>query len=83
MPLAAAVAARIALRRVTVSPLGVTRRVSPKPPRVWRLVPLLGGLGELWLFVLTGRPATTPAQIAVYMSGILAVMFGLVVAGPG
>ncbi len=82
VPLAAAVAARIALRRVTLSPLGVSRRVSPKPPRVWRLVPLLGGIGELWLFVVIGRPGSTPAQIAVYMSGILTVMIGLVVAGP-
>ncbi|WP_051653641.1 FtsX-like permease family protein [Kitasatospora cheerisanensis] len=42
VPLAAAVAARIALRRVQISPLGVTRRVTPAPPgrggwcRWWR-----------------------------------------------
>ena len=33
VPLAAAVAARLALRRVQISPLGVTRRVTPQPPR--------------------------------------------------
>ncbi len=82
VPVAAAVAARIALRRVTVSPLGVTRRVSPKPPRWWRLVPLVSGIAELWLVVVIGRPTTTPEQITVYMSGILTVMFGLVIAGP-
>jgi len=44
---AAAVAARLALRRVNISPLGVTRRVTPKPPGAWRAVPLLLGLAEL------------------------------------
>jgi hypothetical protein len=82
VPLAAAVAARIALRRVTVSPLGVTRRVTPRPPRVWRLVPLLAGIIELSVLVVTGRPPSTPGQIVAYLSGILAVMIGLVVAGP-
>jgi hypothetical protein len=47
IPVAAAVAARIALRRVQISPLGVTRRVTPRPPRAWRLIPLVVGLGEL------------------------------------
>ena len=44
VPVAAAVAARLALRRVNISPLGVTRRVTPKPPGAWRVVPLLLGL---------------------------------------
>ena len=33
-------AARLALRRVQISPLGVTRRVTPRPPRAYRLIPL-------------------------------------------
>jgi hypothetical protein len=81
VPLAAAVAARIALRRVRVSPLGVSRRTTPAPPRVWRLVPVLAGLAELAYFV--GRsPESTDGQIAAYLSGIFIVMIGLVVAGP-
>ena len=40
VPVGAAVAARLALRRVRISPLGVTRRVTPRPPRAWRLIPL-------------------------------------------
>ncbi|WP_354644128.1 FtsX-like permease family protein [Kitasatospora camelliae] len=81
VPVAAAVAARLALRRVTVSPLGVSRRVTPRPPRAWRLVPLLAGLGELAWF-LDRRPASTDGQTAAYLTGILLVMLGLVVAGP-
>ncbi|KJY32294.1 FtsX-like permease family protein [Streptomyces sp. NRRL S-495] len=81
VPLAAAVAARLALRRVTVSPLGVSRRATPKPPSVWRVAPLLAGLAELAWFV-GRRPQTTNGQTAAYLTGFLVVMFGLVVAGP-
>ncbi len=81
VPLAAAVAARVALRRVRISPLGVSRRTTPKPPRFWRLVPMLAGLAELAYFV-GRRPETTDEQIAAYLSGIFVVMIGLVVAGP-
>lgn len=82
VPVAAAVAARLALRRVSVSPLGVTRRVSPRRPTAWRLLPLLAGLGELAWFVHAGRPHSTPGQIQAYLPGILLTMVGLVVAGP-
>ena len=82
VPLGAAVAARLALRRVTISPLGVTRRVTPTPPSPWRVVPLLVGLGELGYFVATGRPASTGGQILAYLPGMLLTMAGLVIAGP-
>jgi hypothetical protein len=82
VPIAAAVTARLALRRVQISPLGVTRRVTPKPPRAYRLMPLLLGLAELWYFVLAGRPSTTPGQIQAYLTGFLLTLVGLVIAGP-
>jgi predicted lysophospholipase L1 biosynthesis ABC-type transport system permease subunit len=44
VPVAAAVAARLALHRVHISPLGVARRATPPPPRAWRVLPLLAGL---------------------------------------
>jgi hypothetical protein len=47
VPVTSAIAALLALRRVRISPLGVTRRVTPKPPRAWRVIPLLLGLAEL------------------------------------
>jgi FtsX-like permease family protein len=81
VPAAAALAARLALRRVRISPLGVTRRVTPRPPRAWRVVPLLAGLAEL-IFFVGRRPPTTDGQLAAYLGGILVVMTGLVLAGP-
>ncbi|HEY5985479.1 MAG TPA: FtsX-like permease family protein [Streptosporangiaceae bacterium] len=82
IPVGAALAARLALRRVTISPLGETRRVTPPPPRAWRLIPLLGGLAELTYFLAAGRPKTTGGQILAYLPGILVTMAGLVIAGP-
>ena len=62
VPLAAAIVARLALRRVRISPLGVTRRVTPKAPRAWRVLPLLAGVGILGFVVVHGRPPTTPGR---------------------
>jgi hypothetical protein len=81
VPLAAALAATAATRRVRISPLGVTRRVTPRPPRAVRLLPLVAGLAELAWFI-GRRPDTTNGQIAAYLTGILLIMGGLVVAGP-
>jgi hypothetical protein len=81
VPLASAAAARLALRRVRISPLGVTRRVTPRPPRAYRLIPLVLGVAELAWFV-GRRPDTTDGQVLAFLSGILVVMAGLVVAGP-
>jgi hypothetical protein len=81
VPVAAALAARFALRRVRISPLGVSRRVTPKPPRVYRLLPLAVGVAELAWFI-GRRPSTTNGQIMAFLPGFLIVMVGLVVAGP-
>ena len=79
VPVAAAVAALISLRRVQVSPLGVSRRATPKPPTFWRLVPLVLGLG---LYVY-GLSKTTHKSIgAPAFPGLLITMVGLVIAGP-
>jgi len=87
VPVAAAVVARLALRRVGISPLGVTRKATPKPPRAWRIVPLLAGLAELGWFAYSGSPHSglrddTPAQIQALLPGFLLIVIGLVVAGP-
>ncbi|MGC9666179.1 FtsX-like permease family protein [Planosporangium sp. 12N6] len=81
IPVGAAVAARIALRRVRISPLGVTRRVTPRAPRAYRLVPLLLGIGELAFFI-GRRPSTSDGQVAAFLPGVLLIMAGLVIAGP-
>jgi ABC-type lipoprotein export system ATPase subunit len=82
VPLAAAIVARLALRRVRISPLGVTRRVTPKAPRAWRVLPLLAGVGVLGFIVVHGRPPTTPEQIQAFVPAFLLIMVGLVTAGP-
>ncbi|MFD7879164.1 FtsX-like permease family protein [Streptomyces sp. NPDC059766] len=81
VPVGAAVAARIALRRVQVSPLGVTRRVTPRPPRVYRVIPLVVGIAEL-SYTIGRVPRSTDGQIWVFVPGILLVLTGLVIAGP-
>jgi hypothetical protein len=82
VPLAAAGAARLALRRVHISPLGVTRRVTPRAPRAWRVIPLLAGIGELAYFVKAGAPMTTAGQVKAFGPGFLLIMAGLIIAGP-
>jgi ABC-type antimicrobial peptide transport system permease subunit len=81
VPVGAAIAARASLRQVRISPLGVTRRARRRSPGLWRLLPLVAGLAELAYFV-GRRPRTTDEQTTAYLSGILTVMIGLVVAGP-
>ena len=62
VPVFAAIAARLALRRVNISPLGVARRATPEPPRAWRAVPLLAGLAELGFWTVHGHPASIPGR---------------------
>jgi hypothetical protein len=82
VPVAAAAAARVAMRRVVISPLGVSRHVTPPAPRAYRLLPLVAGVGELAYFVEAGRPKSTGVQIDAYFSGCFLMMAGLVIAGP-
>jgi hypothetical protein len=82
VPLGAAIASRLALRRVTISPLGVSRRVKPGPPRPYRLLLLVVGLAELSYFAIAGRPKSTNGQILAFTPGILVTMAGLIIAGP-
>jgi len=82
VPLFAAVAARLALRRVHISPLGVARRATPKPPSAWRVVPLLAGLAELGYWTIHGHPASIPGQIQAFVSSFALIIVGLFIAGP-
>jgi hypothetical protein len=82
VPVFAAIAARLALRRVNISPLGVARRATPKPPRAWRVIPLLSGLTELGFWTIHGHPASIPGQIQAFASSFFLILVGLFIAGP-
>ena len=82
VPVFAAVAARLALRRVYISPLGAARRATPKPPRAWRVVPLLAGLAELGFWTIHGHPASTGGQVQAFVSSFALIIVGLFIAGP-
>jgi hypothetical protein len=79
VPVVSAIAALLSLRRVQISPLGVSRKVTPPPPSFWRVVPLLIGIG---LFV-GGLAITNKQSIGgPAYPGLLITMIGLVIAGP-
>jgi hypothetical protein len=79
VPAASAVASLLSLRRVRISPLGVSRRVTPPAPRAWRIMPLLAGI---ILFVI-GLLLTSPQSIgAPAFPGLLVILVGLVAGGP-
>ena len=82
VPVASAAAARLALHRVHISPLGVARRQTPKPPRPWRVLPLLAGFADLGFFIVHGKPASPSAQVLAFVPGYLLIIAGLVIAGP-
>jgi hypothetical protein len=67
---------------VHISPLGVARRATPKPPRAWRVVPLLAGLAELAFWTIHGHPASISGQIDAFVSSFAIILVGLFIAGP-
>ncbi|HKX24241.1 MAG TPA: FtsX-like permease family protein, partial [Candidatus Saccharimonadales bacterium] len=78
-PLAAAGAALASLRQVRISPLGVSRKVTPPAPKAWQVLPLLLGVV---LFIGAAalseeRNPTSPAALP----GFVLIMIGLITAG--
>lgn len=82
VPVAAALVAQVALRRVRISPLGVSRKVPTRRPAAWRVAPLLAGIGELAYFVAAGHPSSLNGQLSAYFGGGILTVAGLVIAGP-
>ena len=74
----AGASALFALRRVEVTPLGVTRRHAPRPVTRSRWRSLLIG----WALVLGGWPLPGAAATVVISIGFVMVMVGLVRGGP-
>jgi hypothetical protein len=81
VPAAAAVAGLASLRRVGISPLGVSRRVTPPAPRAWRIIPLIIGLG-VFAIPLTADPEKQRNSPDLAVGSLILVMLGLLVAGP-
>jgi hypothetical protein len=82
VPVAAVVSARLALRRVQISPLGVKRRASSRPPRIARIIPLLAGIAVLAYFDAAGKPGAIGGQLLELLAGFVLLVVGLVFAGP-
>ncbi len=82
VPVAAVVTARLALRRVQLSPLGVQRRAASRPPRIVRIIPLLAGIALLAYFDAAGKPGAVGGQLLELLVGFVLLVVGLVVAGP-
>ena len=82
VPVAAVVSARLALRRVQISPLGVKRRASSRPPRIVRIIPLLAGIAVLAYFDAAGKPGAIGGQLLELLAGFVLLVVGLVFAGP-
>jgi hypothetical protein len=79
VPVAAALAALLSLRRVRISPLGVSRKATPPAPSAWRVASLVVGI----ILLVAGLAATTKKSLGLpTYPGLLIVMIGLVVGGP-
>jgi len=79
VPVASAIASLLSLRRVRISPLGVSRRVTPPEPAAWRIAPLLIGIA---LFIV-GLKLTTKHSIGgPAFPGLIIILIGLAVGGP-
>lgn len=82
VPVIAAIASLISLRRVQISPLGVSRKTTPKKPKSWRVIPLILGI-ILFPYGATkasGAGSNGPAMLA-FFAGFLLIMVGLVLSG--
>jgi hypothetical protein len=79
VPAASAMSSLLSLRRVRISPLGVSRRVTPPAPTAWRIAPLLAGI----VLLIVGLDLTTAKSIgAPAFPGLIVILIGLVVGGP-
>ncbi|MFL6111325.1 MAG: FtsX-like permease family protein, partial [Catenulispora sp.] len=79
VPVLAAFAAVRSLRRVRYDPLAVSRKATPKPPTLWRLLPLL--IGVVLFVVAVNLPITDSADAFMYPA-LVFTLWGIVAAGP-
>ena len=82
VPVAAAVVARLALRRVRISPLGVSRRQTPAAAPGVPADPAPDRPGRTAVSSSGGGRRPPRARRTAFLPGFLIIMIGLVVAGP-
>jgi len=81
VPIVGVAAAIVALRRLTISPLGVARRAPARPLSRLRLVPL--ALAPLLLVVsLVAVPFSADVSMYAIIGAFLGIILGIVIAGP-
>ena len=80
VPLLAALSSLISLRRVWITPLGVSRRTTPRPPRWWRVLPILVGI-PLFIAPLVSNPGNPDATRAFIGLFLMAEVVGPCTAG--
>ncbi|HMC37382.1 MAG TPA: FtsX-like permease family protein, partial [Actinomycetota bacterium] len=78
VPIGSAVASLVSLRRVQISPLGVSRKTTPPAPGPWRVIPLLVGIPLFVYPVLHDPQQPSPGPVFI---GLLLILVGLVVGG--
>lgn len=85
-PLVATAAAILSLRKVRISPLGVVRKTTPKPPSAWRTTfMILGALlmaGVWWINRHVEDTQGKAELIPYFLIGFVLLLFGMVIAGP-
>ena len=82
VPVVGVAAAVVALRRMSISPLGVARRVSARPPGRWRIVPVAVALVAFAASLALGAtPFRDIAPIGAAVS-FFAIVAGIAIVGP-
>ncbi|MEO5964559.1 MAG: FtsX-like permease family protein [Candidatus Limnocylindrales bacterium] len=80
-----AAGALLAMRRLTITPLGVQRRSVPRPPGAWRVLPVVASIVALFAAIgLYEGGGDVPSAISLGGAGIafLGVILGIAFAGP-
>lgn len=80
MPVLATIASLISLRRVQISPLGVSRKTAPSPPGLWRIIPLVIGIA---LFIIASLRISNNVNSGpgLIFLGFFLILVGLVLSG--
>jgi hypothetical protein len=80
VPLIATIASLASLRRVQISPLGVSRKISPKKPKAWGLIPLVIG-AILFPYGATNANGNKGGGPGLLLLGFLLIMVGITLSG--